>query len=217
MQLKFYRYTVITYSIILLLSLALFYLFPKEGLLEMGSGGSGEARYETYHEQMEAWLSGELDRKDGAHPYKQWQFDFEGSLLKIISGNSGEEWFQPQLLIKRTAPGAGKITASEYRLFCSEYFPTGRLNPYSLDLSGERFRVQGPGRLELKFKAFNRDFTIEQFNEKKAAQHHQMHEWLAGRFEFIQGLYLYIPADVEIEYDPESVSVSFADEEGSIQ
>ena len=216
MQLKIYRYTVIVYGAILLLSLALFYLFPKEGFFDVGSRGSGEVRDETYHGHMEAWLGGELDRKAGLLPSKQWQFDFDGDLLKIVSGNSGEEWFQPQLLIKRTAPGAGEITASEYRLFCSEHFPTGQVNPYSLDLTAERFLVQGPGRLELNFKAFNRDFTLEQFNEKKAVQH-QMHEWLAGRFEFVQGLYLYIPADVEIEYDPESVSVSFAGEEGAIE
>lgn len=215
MQLKFYRYTIAAYSTILLLSLALFYALPKGGLLDLELASGSEAQHEIYQGHMEEWAGGELDRKAGVHPHKQWQFEYDGGRLEIVAIDSGERVFPPQLLIKRTAPGAGVITAAEYRLFSSSDFPAGWLNPYSLELTGGRLLVKGAERIEFKFKAFIRDFTAEQFREDREEQEQ---EWrmIPGGFEFMQGLYLYVPAGVEIDHDPERVLVIFADadEEG---
>lgn len=205
MQLKFYRYFLGTYGAILLASLALFYLFPKDDLILDPCDGSG-VENEAYHQYCEAWMEGKLDQLEGIRPYKQWHFDYSGKNLEIVSVSDSA----PHILIKRTDAGTGGITAAEYRLARKETFLTGQLNPYSAVLTGSRLSVGAHGRNEFKYKEFARDFTVAQFGERDEIE---FHERLFHSLDFIQELYLYIPAGLEVGYDPESMFLTFADEE----
>lgn len=201
MQLKIYKYTFAAYSAILLLSLPLFYLFPKDALVDLGFDPGSTVESEIYREAV---FNGKLDQLDGAQMHRQWSFDYPGDGLKITS-DSDEAI--PQILVKRTAAGTGEITAVEYR---RETFLTHRLNPYQVALTGNRLNIYSPGHYKFKFKGFDGDFTVEQFREKKKVQYHQ---WLFHEFEFAQVLYLYIPAGVEIENDPDSMIMIIVNEE----
>ena len=207
MQLKIYRYTIVAYGAVLLLSLMLFYLFPKEALLDFDPRAGAGIEQDTYLELHKKWASGELDRKDNLAPYRKWHFDYDGGHLKIVSGGG----CTPQILVKRTAADTSAITVAEYRLFRGDFFED-ELNPYTVDLVGERLIVRGPEQIALKFRGFERDFTIDQFREKRAGQY-QEQDWDSPTSRFIQGLYLYIPETVKIDYDPGDIFILPDDEE----
>jgi hypothetical protein len=201
MQLKIYKYTFAAYSAILLLSLPLFYLFPKDALVDLGFDPGSTVESEIYREAV---FNGKLDQLDGAQMHRQWSFDYPGDGLTITPDS---DKVTPQIFVIRTAAGTGEITAVEYR---RETFLTHRLNPYQVALTGNRLNIYGTRHYKFKFKGFDRDFTADQFSEKKKVQYH---EWLFHEFEFAQVLYLYIPADVEIEHDPDRMLQVIVNEE----
>lgn len=197
MQLKFYNYTIGIYSVVLLMSLVLFYGLPKEGLLDPTLDQGSFAEKEVYDDAAMMW---DLDLLEGIHPDKEWRFQYEGNHLKIVSADNGT----PQIVVKRTAAHTGEIRAAEYR---KATFIAELLNPFQLSLSGNMLSVWEPGRCELKFKAFDKDFTANQFGEKSV----QHQERLIREMDFVQELYLYVPDDVEIDYDPDSVFLKIKD------
>lgn len=201
MQIKLYRYTFAAYSAVLLVSLALFYLFPKDVLIDLNFDTNSAVESEIY---FEAEIKGELDQIEGIYPYKQWSFDYEGDSLKIVKYSSNSN---PRIVAKRTAAGSGEITAVEYR---RETFVTHRLKPYRISLTGNRLDIYCPEPYEFNFKGFGRDFTADQFRKGKDVQYHL---WLHHEFEYSQELYLNIPADVKIEHDPEMFIIIVDDEE----
>lgn len=207
MQLKTYRYTFVVYSAILLLSLLLFYLFPKDALLDPDLQSGCGAEKDPYPDPYGQWAEGELDREGMIEPYRRWDFAYDGDDLEIVSAGGSE----PQILVKRTAPGEGLLAAAEYRL-CSSKYLENELNPYTIDLKGNRLTVRGAERVELKFRKFERDFTIDQFKEKKSERDCAQERLYRGA-QFVQGLYLYIPEAMKIEYDPESIPLLFTDDE----
>ena len=200
MQRVFYRYTIIVYSTILLVSLALFYLLPKNALVELDFDPGVIVESEIYRE---AELKGNLEQMEGIQVHSQWSFDYSGDRLDVASDS--DEAF----VVKRTAAGTGEVTAVEYR---RETFVTHRLNPYQVSLSGNRLHIQNPGRYEFRFKGFDKDFTTNQFSEKEMEKV-QYHVWLSHDLYFAQELCLYIPADVEIDYDPAGISLIIVNEE----
>lgn len=206
MQLKIYRYFLGTYGAILLVSLALFYLFPKNDLQPIDPRGGGGAEDETFPGYCEAWMEGKLDQIGGLSPHKQWHFDYSGKILGIVPVSDSA----PHVLIKRTAAGTEGLIAVEYRLARKETFFIERLKPYTVVLTGDRLSVGAYGRNEFKFKEFARDFTTKQF---EAGDEDESHGWFFSGSDFIQELYLYIPEGLEVEYDPEAMFLRFADEE----
>ncbi|MGB4289412.1 MAG: hypothetical protein WBK24_00580 [Dethiobacteria bacterium] len=203
MQLRIYKSTLIVYGAILLVSLALFYLLPKDALADVVFDPEKMAESEIY---LEAALKGKLDQLEGVEIHRRWSFDFYGDRLEAVSDD--DETFL-QVYVIRTPDGTGEISAVEYR---RDTFVTHRLNPYRVTLSGNRLHIQSPGHYEFKFKGFNRDFTVGQFSEKEAEEI-QYHLWLYHDIQFAQELCLYIPADVNIEHDPAGISLVVIDEE----
>lgn len=212
MQLKIYRYIFTAYGAILLASLALFYLLPKDALSYPGTESGNKVDIEIFRELV---YKGEVDQLDGVYLYKQWRFDYDGDRLEITSDRDGAvAW----VLVKRSAPGTGEIAAFEYR---AESFLTwrariDRLEPYRVALTGNRLSISGAGYYKAEFKAFDRDFSFGQFSEKNEVGYI---EWLlfnnldAARLEFAQMLYLHIPADVELAYDSNTVFLTIIGEE----
>lgn len=200
MQLKFSKYFVGAYGAVLLVSLALFYLLPKDDLVDLVFSTAGAGEEEMYYD---ARWTGEPEGQEGVYRYKQWHLDHEGDSLEIVSGSRGEV----PIIIKRTAAEAGEVTAVEYR---KEGFPfEEQLIPVQIDLTGNRLNIYDPGRYEFKIKAFMRDVALDQFKEKSESQ---LHARIFHEFDFFQELYLYIPAGVELAYDPESMFLIMADE-----
>lgn len=201
MQLKLYKYLIGTYGVILLVSLALFYLLPKTDLADLAFSAGEAEEYENYHGEF--WGE-DPERLEGVYRYKQWHLDYEGDCLEIVSGGTGEA----PITVSRTAAGTGKITAIEYR---KEGFPCeDRLIPYQLDLTGNRLTVRDPGRYEFHFRTFIRDLLVDQFREKNEFQFHRR---IFREFDFFQGLHLHIPAGVELVYDPHNIFLIILDEE----
>ncbi len=200
MQLKFYKYFIGAYGAVLLVSLALFYLLPKDDLLDLVFSTAGAGEEEMYYD---AWWTGELEGQEGVYRYKQWHLDHEGDCLEIVSGSRGEV----PIIIKRTAAGEGEVTAVEYR---KEGFPfEEQLIPVQIDFTGNRLIIHDPGRYEFKIKAFMRDVALDQFKEKSESQ---LHVRIFHEFDYFQVFYLYIPAGVELAYDPGSIFLIMADE-----
>lgn len=187
MQLKFYRYTFIMYSAVLLLSLGLFYLFPKTALsgLELDSSGIED---QSDHEAPIDW---EREQFEGMEVYREWRFDYDGDRLVLIPADREDIWIH----VKRTAAGTGEIAAVEYRL---DTPLSERINPYELDLTGNKLFVKDSQRCELNFKIFTPDFTAAQFREKEEKSSSGLHRL----FEFSRLFYLYVPRDLELDFEP---------------
>lgn len=203
MQHVFYRYTITVYSTILLVSLALFYLLPKNALVEIDFDPGVIVESEIYRETE---LKLNLEQMEGIQVQRQWSFDYSGDRLEVTL-DSNEAL--PTFVVKRTAAGTGEVTAVEYR---KETFVTHRLNPYQVSLTGNRLYIQNPGRYEFRFKGFDKDFITNQFSENEMKKV-PYHVWLYHDLYFVQELCLYIPADVEIGYDPAGISLIIVDEE----
>ena len=193
MQLRFSRYIIGVYGAILLLSLPVFYLFPKKATLQSRDFGSvveSEAL-------RQAAYKGELDRQEDIHEHNRWDFDYPAANLRIV----GDQPF-PQITVKRTPAGTGEVVAAEYR---RETILKDHLRPYRVTLSGDCLKIYSPGEYRLTFAGFLRDITADQFKERDREEIHFEGEWMFREFEYTQQFYLYIPADIELEYDPDMI------------
>lgn len=188
MQLKFYRYTFIIYSAVLLLSLGLFYLFPKTVLSEIELDSSG-VEDQSDHDAPIDW---EREQLGGAKLYHEWHFDYAGACLEVAPADSEEV----RVHVKRTEAGTGRIVAEEYR---RDSPLSGMMNSYEVDLTGNKLSVKGPQRCELNFKVFTPEFTVVQFREGEREHSQRLHR----SFEFFQLFYLYVPGDVELDFEPD--------------
>lgn len=196
MQLRLSRYVTGIYGAILLLSLLVFYLFPKKAMLEPDLGLGWAVKNETLRQ---AAFRGELDRQEGIVTGNRWHFDYPADSLRIVSNRPF-----PQITVKRTPAGTGEVVAAEYR---RETILKDHLRPYRVTLAGNRLNVFSPGEYRLTFTGFLRDITADQFVGRDHNQEESPGggEWMFKELEYVQQLYLYIPVDIELQYDPDNI------------
>lgn len=198
MKLKITRYVLGIYAFVLLASLAVFYLFPKENLTDFDFSPGSEAKHNLYRE---AAFKGELDQLEEVQLYRQWSFNYPLAYLEI----TGDEASPPiRIRLKRTPAGTGKIEAAEYR---REISLPDFLKPYRVTLTGNRLAIHGPGNYRINYKGYVEDFTAGQFKKRNRTDQSEYIMQLFAEFEFAQELYLYLPAEIGFSFDPESVNV----------
>ena len=200
MQFKTSKYIIGTYAVILLLSLALFYIVPKKDLIDCKPSPAAAGERVIY---QEAAARGELDRLEGMHRYRQWSFHYPGDSLEIAGDGAS---FQIMVTVKRTPVGTDGVKAAEYR---RDTIFMDRLKPYRVTLSGNRLTIS-PEEYRLILRGFSPDVTVNQFKRGKEIEYH---EWLFYDFNFAQELYLYIPADLKLEHDPDRIQLVMVNEE----
>ena len=206
MQLKHYKYIFIGYSAILLLSLALFYLFPRYASMNSDAsdlGGIVAEPHSTRQSIHQALLEGRLEQYDDIYTSERWRFDFKGSRLEITADN---EWFDSMIAVERTAAGSGEIVAHEYR---TESIIAHRINPYRVTMAGNQLKLANPEQSQIVFLAFNKDFIVKQFTGEPPGER----SVLIDHFWTDRMLYLHIPAGVEIIYDRHRIPLLFIEEE----
>ncbi len=199
MQHKHFKYIFIAYSTILLVSMIVFYLFPRYASMEIGEKPIHVVDPGNFYD---AALEDKLGQLDGVYLHKQWSFSHTGDHLEITSG---QEIFDLWILVKRTAVGTGKVDLFEYR---TETLVTDRVNLNNFILTGDTLRVASEEFCQVEFKAFNKEFAVTQFFGKTTDFHLALDQFWTHR-----ALYLLVPANVEIVYDPNKMNLTFLDED----
>lgn len=197
MQLKHYHYIIGAYGTLLLVSLAVFYLFPKNiSSPESSPGGAAEP-----HLFYETLLEGKPEQLANVRLLGQKSFAYEDRRLEIVPAGA----LNSAIFVERAATESGEIAVEEY---ITESILSHRITPHTITLQGSRLSIAAV-KNRFKFFAFNREFTAAQFAGKKTAEDYME---LSNQLNAKRALYLRVPAGVAIVYDSERVPLSFVRE-----
>lgn len=147
---------------------------------------------EEYVDSYELAVKGTLDDEEYVFKQKEWSFDYQAEVLNLKTVNDLP--FSAQIVVKKTAAGDGKITASFYRgrTYINQWDVTELTNPAQLSLEGTTLILENPEFLTLEFADFSNVFPVTQFTGGN---------WFDPGTNFSSGqdmLYLTIPKDVKI-------------------
>jgi hypothetical protein len=186
----------IVYFIILLSSLLVLQVLPKENLLNKNTVSEKklEQAQDASMNLYDAALDGKLEETDGVYKSEQWQFDFSGNSLRI----AGDDYLNTMIIAETKDIHDGEIEVFYYvtATILERIDVTGEITTPEVTLDGNRLLINQPEQYTVEFAQFKKEFVMTQFLRESVEQDGQIfRETVFGS----QLLYLRVPKGVQIE------------------
>jgi hypothetical protein len=180
------------YIAILLICLGLDVVLPANEVNDREIVDNKELEKESL-ELYEAAVEGRIDKVDHSFIRKEWNLDYQNSLLNVEIQN--EEFLNSQIIVERKETSDDTIEAILYgtRSSVNNIEITKKLNPIQLEMAGDKLTLINPKKVKFEFYQFENVFSTNQFTEGESLFEHH-----SNFFEGHSILYLKIPKDLEL-------------------
>lgn len=180
------------YAAMLLCSVALLYTIPNKNLIPSVTNKQKAVAINEYNKDifLNAAQEGRLDKVEGIYKNCEWNFDFRGKELEIIT--TGDE----RIMAQRKSVNDGKIQVINYVTKCIVYDVdfTDKIKSPNVKLEGNQLSITNPKIYVAKLINFNDDFTITQFEDRKVNKYDNRFTSEPGQ----KLIYLRIPKNVQL-------------------
>lgn len=185
---------VASYSAILLVSIGVFYLLPKDETSQAEKGVPSE----TFGTLYQAADSGELENVDKTYLEKTWEIAADRHKINVeVSPSENLPIFVEQVEGKDNS-----IKAFFYRtpLMIERYDINDRADPLGISLASGTLYINPPAPTEVKLSLFKQEFPITQFTGESFMDEVSGHPEQILYIKIPKGMQLMFDSGIQIEY-----------------
>ena len=185
------RMIVSCYLAILVICAGLDVVHPAEGRYVAKKVDGGKVIQESF-ELYDTAVNRGIDAIDPKFFVKKWDFDYQGSVLKVES--TGRDFYSLYLVVDRKTVNDGKIEASYFRSRSSigDMELTSHLVSPEVKLGGNHLTIVPPEKIKMTYYQFANVFSIKQFTGET---NQTMSNYNEGQLI----LYLQVPKDLKLD------------------